>query len=148
MTPAEKQRLEEARRAWEAQTLKPALDKTPDRPGLFAASDGVPLERVYTPEHTATLDYVRDAGFPGEELKHHQGGAIGYRAREWVAHPRSTEVVHERQAFAWNPTITGTKIEDTALLLDGRLEIITTSPDWPSIPLAHGLTASDVWPLS
>ena len=31
MTPAEKQRLEEVRRAWEAQTLKPALDKTPVR---------------------------------------------------------------------------------------------------------------------
>src|SRR4029079_15897020 len=85
--------------------------------------------------------------YPGEERKHHQGGAIGYRAREWVAHPGSAEVVQPRQAFAWNPTITGTKIEDTALLLDGRLEIIMTSPDWPSIPLAHGLTASDVWPL-
>ena len=43
------------------------------------------------------------AGFPREELKHHQGGAIGYRARDWVAHPRSQEVVSERQAFAWHP---------------------------------------------
>jgi len=111
------------------------LDAT--RPG----ATGADLFRVAADAYAA-------AGYPGEERKHHQGGAIGYRAREWVAHPGSAEVVQPRQAFAWNPTITGTKIEDTALLLDGRLEIITTSPDWPSIPLAHGLTASDVWPLS
>ena len=84
MTPAEKQRLEEARRAWEAQTLKPALDKTPDRPGLFAASDGVPLERVYTPEHTATLDHVRDAGFPGEPPYTRGVQPTMYRGRLWT----------------------------------------------------------------
>jgi methylmalonyl-CoA mutase, N-terminal domain len=72
MTPDEKKRLpegkvvEDARHAWEARTLKPALDKTPDRPGLFAGSDGAPLERLFTPEDTAALDYVRDLGFPGE----------------------------------------------------------------------------------
>jgi len=84
VTPAEKQRLEEARRAWKAQTLKPALDKTPDRPGLFAASDGVPLERVYTPEHTATLDYVRDAGFPGEPPYTRGVQPTMYRGRLWT----------------------------------------------------------------
>jgi methylmalonyl-CoA mutase N-terminal domain/subunit len=84
MTPAEKQRLEEARRAWEAQTLKPALDKTPDRPGLFAASDGVPLERVYTPEHTAALDYVRDDGFPGEPPYTRGVQPTMYRGRFWT----------------------------------------------------------------
>jgi antitoxin VapB len=85
-----------------------------------------------------------DEGYPGEELKHHQGGAIGYRAREWVAHPASKEVVQERQAFAWNPTITGTKVEDTALVIGGRVEILTASPGWPAIPLDNGLRASDV----
>jgi methylmalonyl-CoA mutase, N-terminal domain len=84
MTPGEKQRLEEARRAWEAQTLKPALDKTPDRPGLFAGSDGVPLERVYTPEHTAALDYVRDAGFPGEPPYTRGVQPTMYRGRLWT----------------------------------------------------------------
>lgn len=84
-------------------------------------------------------------GFPSEELQHHQGGAIGYRAREWTAHPNSQEVVQPRQAFAWNPTIAGTKVEDTALLVDGTLQLITTSPDWPAIELGDNLRASDVW---
>jgi Xaa-Pro dipeptidase len=74
------------------------------------------------------------AGFPGEEAHHHQGGAIGYRAREWVAHPASEDVVALPQAFAWNPTVRGTKVEETCLVHeDGRVEVITTSPGWPSI---------------
>lgn len=113
------------------------LDAT--RPGTSAAS----LYRV------AAGAYA-DAGFPGEERKHHQGGAIGYRAREWVAHPASAESVQARQAFAWNPSIAGTKVEDTALVIDDRLEMITTTPDWPAISLGtdqRRIVASDVWRL-
>ena len=73
-----------------------------------------------------------EAGFAGEERRHHQGGAIGYRSREWVAHPASEEVVHARQAFAWNPSITGTKVEDTALLTENGCELITSTPTWPT----------------
>jgi antitoxin VapB len=71
-------------------------------------------------------------GFPGEEKKHHQGGATGYRTREWVAHPASEETVQMRQAFAWNPSITGTKVEETALVEGDAIRLITNSPDWPS----------------
>jgi Xaa-Pro dipeptidase len=74
------------------------------------------------------------AGFAGEELRHHQGGAIGYRSREWVAHPASTDVVAAPQAFAWNPSITGTKVEDTCLILeDGTVENVTRTGAWPAI---------------
>lgn len=113
------------------------LDAT--RPGATAAS-------LYG---VAAQGYA-EAGFPGEELKHHQGGAIGYRAREWVAHPASQESVQARQAFAWNPTIAGTKIEDTALVIDDHLEMLTTTPDWPMIDLGTSdrpVKASDVWQL-
>jgi antitoxin VapB len=114
---------------------------------LDATRPGAKASDLY---HVAAEAY-RAAGFPGEELKHHQGGAIGYRAREWVAHPRSTEIVQARQAFAWNPTITGTKVEDTALVIDDRLEIVTSTPDWPVIPLGTAerpVQASDVWRLT
>ena len=106
------------------------------RPGATGAELFAVVSRAYA-----------DEGFPGEELKHHQGGAIGYRAREWVAHPASQEAVQDRQAFAWNPTITGTKIEDTALVIDGRVEIITSTPGWPVIELRDGIRASNVWRL-
>jgi antitoxin VapB len=100
--------------------------------------------------YATAADAYAQAGFPGEELKHHQGGAIGYRAREWVAHPKSQETVQARQAFAWNPTITGTKIEDTALVIGDRLEMLTTTPDWPVIALGthdRPIQASGIWRL-
>ena len=72
-------------------------------------------------------------GFAGEINKHHQGGACGYRTRDWVAHPDSLDIVQPNQAFAWNPSITGTKTEETAVLIDGRLEIITATSSFPTI---------------
>ena len=47
-------------------------------------------------------------------------------------------VVQPRQAFAWNPSITGSKVEDTALVSGDDVELITTSPGWPSLPLNAG----------
>ena len=72
-------------------------------------------------------------GFAGEINLHHQGGAAGYRTREWVAHPASSEVVKPDQAFAWNPSITGTKVEETCIVNDSGVEVITASPDFPQI---------------
>ncbi len=82
----------------------------------------------------AALAYS-EAGFPGEEHLHHQGGATGYRTRDWVAHPLSTEKVQNAQAFAWNPSITGSKVEETCIAFEDGIEIITATPGWPSIPI-------------
>jgi antitoxin VapB len=87
---------------------------------------------------TVAAKAYADAGFPGEEGRHHQGGAIGYRSRDWVAHPASRDLVRSRQAFVWNPSITGTKVEETALLTPDGIELLTTSPGWPAIPISAG----------
>ena len=79
-----------------------------------------------------------EEGFEGEQRRHHQGGATGYRTREWVAHPGSREVVQARQAFAWNPSITGTKVEETCVAFDDGVELITQSPGWPRIAACAG----------
>ena len=75
-----------------------------------------------------------EEGFPGEERFHHQGGPTGYGEREWVATPEGTEVVVNNQAFAWNPSIRGGKVEDTVLLRDGVIENLTPTPELPSLP--------------
>jgi Xaa-Pro dipeptidase len=86
---------------------------------------------------TAAATYAAH-GHTGEELRHHQGGATGYGEREWVATPRGKERVEESQAFAWNPSISGGKVEDTVLLRGGRIEVLTTTPDLPVVSTEAG----------
>jgi len=97
---------------------------------LYAATTvGATSSELYT---AAAASYA-EQGFADEINKHHQGGACGYRTRDWVAHPDGGEVVRPHQAFAWNPSITGTKTEETAILKVDGLEIITESAGFPTI---------------
>ena len=74
-------------------------------------------------------------GFADEWRLHHQGGPIGYQGREAVATPANEARVEESMAFAWNPSITGVKAEDTFIVRpDGNHEIVTRDPYWPSTP--------------
>jgi Xaa-Pro dipeptidase len=81
----------------------------------------------------AAADTYAAHGFPGEEQLHHQGGATGYVEREWVATPAGTDSVVNNQIFAWNPSIRGGKVEDTVLLKDGAIELLTPTPDLPRL---------------
>jgi len=80
-----------------------------------------------------TANAYAEKGCADEVNLHHQGGASGYKTREWVIHPASGETVFPNQAFAWNPSITGTKAEETALVLGNEIEIITATPGFPQI---------------
>jgi antitoxin VapB len=71
-------------------------------------------------------------GFPDEWQKHHQGGTSGYEPREYLAMPGSQDCVNTGQVYAWNPSITGYKSEDTILVGDDENEVLTEIPDWPS----------------
>jgi antitoxin VapB len=120
--------------------------------GVFARMlDATRPEAAAAEVFAAAARAYADAGFPGEERLHHQGGATGYRTRDWVAHPASQERVRAPQAFAWNPSITGTKIEETALVSAAGVELITSTSGWPSIPVevqGQTLQAPDVLALS
>ena len=94
-----------------------------------ATKEGVSGRELYD----AAAKAYADAGFADEIDKHHQGGAAGYRTREWVAHPSSSDTIGPDQAFAWNPSITGTKVEETVIVSGGRCEVITASHKFPQI---------------
>lgn len=79
-----------------------------------------------------------DAGYPGEYQLHHQGGPAGYEPREFIATPSATARVAAGQAYAWNPSITGVKTEDTILVTDDGFEIMTEIPGWPTIEVQAG----------
>jgi antitoxin VapB len=78
-------------------------------------------------------DAYTEAGAPGGEQGHHQGGAIGYWEREWIARPGGSETVMVPQTFAWNPSLRGAKCEDTQLLIDDHLETLTSTPNLPEV---------------
>lgn len=114
--------------------------------GVLAASkEGASMAALFD---VLKLAYA-EQGFPGEEEKHHQGGTIGYRGREYKADPNSKEILHAPQAVAWNPSITGTKSEDTYLVTaasgapggaqDAGLECLTSGDGaWPMIQVEAG----------
>jgi Xaa-Pro aminopeptidase len=67
-------------------------------------------------------------GFPEEWKLHHQGGPMGYEPRDFLATPAEERRVVQNQLVGWNPTITGTKSEDTILSTG---EVLTRMRDWP-----------------
>ena len=99
---------------------------------LAATVPGKPLAQLFED----CKKWYEEAGYKDEWQKHHQGGAIGYNAREFKIYPGVDEIVKENQAFAWNPTITGTKIEDTIISYKDKIEVVTTSENWPMIEVA------------
>jgi antitoxin VapB len=83
------------------------------------------------------------AGFADEWQLHHQGGPAGYENREAIATPNHPFVVQAGQAYAWNPSITGVKSEDTILISDHGYEVITATNAWPSYPVTiNGTTVN------
>ncbi len=87
------------------------------------------------------VDAYSKVGHPDEWHLHHQGGPAGYEPREYIATPSSTEQVKAGQAYAWNPSITGTKSEDTMLIGEEGLEVLTAIPGWPVMQVeVDGLT--------
>ena len=90
---------------------------------------GVALNDIFQ----AGVDAYQSAGYPDEWLHHHQGGVSGYEGREEKGTPTATTVVQAGQAYAWNPSIAGAKSEDTIIVGEDDNEIITSTPDLPTI---------------
>src|SRR5215212_9545208 len=73
--------------------------------------------------------FYAEAGFPDEWMLHHQGGITGYASREIIATPQTHQEIRVGQAFAWNPSVTGAKAEETFVLSEGGPEVITRIPE-------------------
>ncbi|WP_091500735.1 M24 family metallopeptidase [Microbacterium sp. cf332] len=97
---------------------------------FFAATrPGVRLDEAFR----AGCRGYADAGFaPDEWTRHHQGGPTGYAGRDPRATDVTRDVVRTPHAFAWNPSAPGAKVEDTVLISDAGVEVLTVDPRWPT----------------
>ena len=111
---------DDLRRRWAACAAVDAAMISATRPGATAGQVFDVAERSYAA-----------AGFAGEWRFHHQGGLAGYASREWRAEPGGRQIVGPAQLFAWNPSVAGTKSEDTILTGEGAPRILTETGAWP-----------------
>ncbi|HTT25597.1 MAG TPA: methylmalonyl-CoA mutase family protein, partial [Thermoplasmata archaeon] len=75
--PPPENRVEEARRRWEAEVLQPALAKNPERPIPFETLGGIPVDRLYLPREGEA------PGFPGQFPFTRGVHPTMYRGRVW-----------------------------------------------------------------
>ena len=76
--------IKNAQQGWEEGTLGKALDRFGERKETFTSISGMPTERLYTPVHTADLNYVDALGFPGQYPYTRGVQPTMYRGRFWT----------------------------------------------------------------
>jgi len=97
---------------------------------LAAARPGRTLGELFG----VLADAYDAAGLPGEWRLHHQGGLTGYKGREAFATPTGEVVLPPTCAVAFNPSVTGGgKSEDTALVTEAGVEVLTRTPALPEL---------------
>jgi methylmalonyl-CoA mutase, N-terminal domain len=69
---------------WERETLEPALKKSPERAQSFTTISGRPIDRLYTQDDVADVDYGRDVNNPGEFPYTRGIHPTGYRGKLWT----------------------------------------------------------------
>ena len=77
-------RIQEARKAWEAHTLKRTLDRFPERQDQFQTSSDIPVKRLYTSEDVDHINAIEDIGFPGTYPFTRGVQPTMYRGRLWT----------------------------------------------------------------
>jgi methylmalonyl-CoA mutase N-terminal domain/subunit len=82
-TPTSPTRLEDALARWERDTLRPALERTPERARL-ETSWGAPVPRLATPGDLGGFDYLTELGLPGEYPYTRGVQPTMYRGRLWT----------------------------------------------------------------
>ena len=75
----------------------------------------------------------KEIGYEDEWQFLHQGGPTGYSTRDYLGTPDHDGVVLPNQAFAWNPSIPGTKSEDTIIAKKDGSEILSVTGKWPMV---------------
>ncbi len=91
-------------------------------------------EKMNVPVLAAIEEYEK-RGYHDEWKLHHQGGPMGYYARDVRVTFDCQQIVRRNQAFCWNPTISGTKSEDGFIVTEKGPIMITKPFVFPALKL-------------
>ncbi|MDR1708323.1 MAG: peptidase M24 [Candidatus Accumulibacter sp.] len=100
-------------------------------------ANSIPGESYQRPLLAGKAAY-EELGYAAEFDKHHQGGPIGYAGRDYRVDFTVKGVIQNHQAFCWNPSITGTKSEDTVIVSQNGIEPITRPIIFPKVDIEAG----------
>ena len=120
--------IRESREEWEASSLEPTLDAYGERKDRFATVSNLGVDRLYTPNDVADIDYDESLGFPGEYPYTRGVYPTMYRGRTWTM-----------RQFAGFGTATETN-ERFQYLIDEGQTGLSTAFDMPSL---MGLDSDD-----
>lgn len=84
------------------------------------------------------LEAYKTLGYPDEFELRHQGGPVGYAPRDYRVSFATSDIIQENQGFAWNPSISGTKSEDTMLATSKGPVILSEPVVHPSLCMEVG----------
>ena len=101
---------------------------------IAATVPGAKLKEIFG---TACALY-EEFGAAGEWKLLHQGGGIGYAGREFKISPTIAGVVEENQGYCWNPSITGTKTEDSFMVTSAGPELLSYPVAFPRTKIKAG----------
>ena len=76
--------LKKEKKQWEENTLKKVIESHPERKSEFTTISDMNIERLYTPEDSAEIEYLKDVGFPGEWPYTRGVQPTMYRGRLWT----------------------------------------------------------------
>ena len=114
-------RIEKEKERWEAETLKPTLQNTPERAERFTSVSMTPIERLYTPADLPGWDFIRELGFPGEYPYTRGLHPTMYRGKLWTM-----------RMFAGFGTAVETNLRFKYLLEQGQMGL-STAFDLPTL---------------
>ncbi len=76
--------MKSAREIWEEEILNKSLAKAPECKNEFKSGSGVKVERLYTPEDIADIDYDTEIGYPGQYPFTRGYQPTMYRGKNWT----------------------------------------------------------------
>ena len=82
--PKKLEEINAALTAWQANSLKRSLAQMPEIKAEFITTSSEPVERLYTPQNIAQLDYLKDLGLPGEYPFTRGIHPTMHRSRSWT----------------------------------------------------------------